>query len=418
MKKVLFLSIVPPFPDNQGNRLATLHLMDHVVANGFLIDAIFQPVGDRKALAKHFNDKVNVFEVKNIDFEESYDIRARDKIKELLQTARFDGYNEEIKKEIFHAANHFHPFAYISDKMVGMARELLSKNRYELIVCNYIYCLRVVKELKEMMGRTKSLVITIDAISRLDEQAYKHGIDTSYRACGRETERECLDYADYVVAISNSERDYFRSIGVSREILLSEYNAYDTLKDISIPKENFDRKEIIFAASGNPLNKKGIAEFLTRCWPSVVSRVPEAKLIVLGGASQAVPSDYKNVIIKGMVSRDELIRQMAGAALSINPVYMGTGLKIKTVEAISIGLPTVSFHAGIDGLEDLKDRAFLWAEDWIDFADKCVTLLRDSDTWNRLRTQAREAGEKRFSGTVVFKEIDRVLKLNDREMPG
>jgi glycosyltransferase involved in cell wall biosynthesis len=411
VKKVLFLSIVPPFPNNQGNRLVTLNVMDHLVNNGCRIDAVFQTGGDRKSFEKHFHNKVNVYEVKNINFEERFDIQTRNKIKDLLKTARFDGYNEGIKKEIFYAANHFHPFAYIGDEMVKTARELLAKNHYELILCNYIYCLRVVKELKEMTAQTKRMVITIDAISRLDEQAYTFGIDTSYRACSREMERECLEYADYVVAISQSEREYFKNIGVTREIILSEYNAYDNLKDLSIQKENFHRKEILFAASGNPLNKKCIHDFLTRSWPSVVSRIPGATLVIMGTVSQAVPGNYKNVIIKGMVSYDEYMRQMGSATISINPVYLGTGLKIKTVESISIGLPTVSFPAGIEGLEDLKGQAFLRAKDWVDFADQCVTLLTDYDKWNHMRQRAREIAAKRFSAAVVYKEIDKILNI-------
>lgn len=410
MKKVLFLSIVPPFPNDQGNRIVTLNVMNYFVNNGYFIDAIFQCRYDKKLFENHFKNKVKVNEIRNTHFAETFDFETRNKIKELVKIGQFNGYNEGIKKEIFYAANHFHPFAFINTEMVEIAQKLLSGNQYELIICNYIYCLRVVKELKNMIGQTKSMVITIDAISRLDEQAYKFGIETSYRACSREMERECLEYADYVVAISKSEREYFKNIGVTRDILLSEYNAHDNLKDISIHRENFYHKEILFAASGNPLNKKGINDFLTRCWPSVVSRIPGAKLIIIGTVSQTVPGNYKNVIIKGIVSYDELVRQMASATISINPVYVGTGLKIKTVEAISMGLPSVSLPAGIDGLEELKDQAFLLAEDWPDFADKCVELLTDYDRWNRMRLNSREIGERRFSGPAVFKEFDRILE--------
>jgi glycosyltransferase involved in cell wall biosynthesis len=89
---------------------------------------------------------------------------------------------------------------------------------------------------------------------------------------------------------------------------------------------------------------------------------------------------------------------------------MGTGLKIKTVESISMGLPTVSFQAGIEGLEDLKDQAFLWAKDWVDFADQCVTLITDYDKWNQMRLKARKIAKQRFSAAVVFKEIDQILE--------
>lgn len=410
MKKVLFLSIVPPFPNDQGNRIVTLNVLDYFVKKGYFIDAVFQCGCDEKLFQKHFNNKVKTYEVDHSPFAETFDFQTRDKIKELVKNGGFAGYNECIKKEIYNAANHFHPFAFINTEMVEIAGGLLSKNRYELIVCNYIYCLRVVKELKEKIGETRSLVITIDAASRLDEQAYEFGIDTSFRACSKEMEKECLDYADYVTAISRTEQEYFRQIGVNSEIILSEYNAYDSLTNIFTAEENFDRKRLFFGASHNPLNQKSINDFLVRCWPAIISRVPEAELIILGKIGSHINGNYKNVAVKGLVSYESLLSHMCSAAISINPVFLGTGLKIKTVEAISMGLPSVSFPAGIDGLEELEGDAFLLAEDWPDFADKCVELLRNFDRWNRMRIKSREIGKKRFSGSAVFNEFDRVLK--------
>jgi glycosyltransferase involved in cell wall biosynthesis len=409
MRKVLFLSIVHPFPNDQGNRIVTLNVMNYFINKGYFIDAIFRGICDKKLFEKYFENKVKVYEIRNIHFVDKFDFETRNKIKELIKTGRFDGYNEGIKKEIFFAANHFHPFAYISDEMVKTARDLLSQNHYELIVCNYINCLRVVKELKEMMGQTKSMVITIDAISRLDEQAYNFGIDTSFRACSKEMERDCLNYADYVAAISKTEQEYFKQIGVTSEIILSEYNAYDSLENIFVDKKNFRRKRLCLGASNNPLNQQSINDFLTRCWPAIVSRVPKAEMVIFGKISSSITGKYRHVHVKGLVSYEKLLTHMGRSTISINPVYIGTGLKIKTVEAISVGLPSVSFPAGIDGLEELENEAFLLAQDWSDFADKCVELLTDYHRWNQMRLKSREIGKRRFSGSVVFKEFDRIL---------
>jgi glycosyltransferase involved in cell wall biosynthesis len=410
MKKILFISIVPPLPNDQGNRIVTLNVMNYFVDNGYFVEAIFQCGFDKQLFKKQFGNRVNVYEVRNTHFAAGYDFKTRENIKEALKNGEFSGYNESVKREIFYAANHFHPFAFINDETVATAEKLISQYRFDLVVCNYIYCLRVVKELKHLLEEIKSLVITIDAASRLDEQTYRFGIDTSYRACSKETEKECLDYADYVVAISKTEQRYFKQIGVTSEILLSEYNAHDNLNGNYVAEDNFRHKRLFFGASNNPLNQKSIDDFLIRCWPSIISRVPEAELIIVGKISRSVSEKYKNVRLKGLVSYDRLLTYMSSAAISINPVYMGTGLKIKTVEAISMGLPTVSLPAGIDGLEDLNRQAFLLAEDWPDFADKCVKLLTDYDLWNRIRLHCREIGKTRFCGATVFKEFARILE--------
>lgn len=410
MKKMLFISIVPPFPNDQGNRMVTLNVMDYFIDKGYFIEAIFQCKGDKEQFDRHFKEKVNAYETRNINFVQLFDFGTREKIKELLKTGRFTGYNEGIKREIFYAANHFHPFDFINVETVEIAKKLLSQNRFDLVICNYIYSLRVVKELKNLMGKAKSMVITIDAASKLDEQAYDFDINSSFKACSKEMEKECLDYADYVVAISKTEQDYFKQIGVTSEIILSEYNAYDSLKKIAVDEDNFYSQRLFFGASNNPLNQKGIHDFLMRCWPSIVTRVPGVELVIAGKISSYLTGNYKNVTVKGLVSYEEFLNLMGTSAISINPVYIGTGLKIKTVEAISMGLPSVSFPTGIDGLEELKEEAFLLAEDWPDFADKCVELLTDYHRWNRMRLSSREIGKRRFVGSIVFREFDRILE--------
>ncbi len=404
MKKILFLTIVPPFPNDQGNRVYTLSVMDYLVSHGYQLDALFQTGYDRNMMKNHFGNKVKVYDIKPKAYPLKEDFEARDKIKIFLEDKYFQGYNEEIKREIFYAANHFHPFEYISDDMVNQAKKLLEENEYDYIVCNYIYTLRVVKELKELIKNSKVIAITIDAVSRLDIQAYEYNIDTSYRACSPKVEAWCLNHADKVLAISQSEYDYFKSIGVNN-VTLCEYNAYDFFKDKKIEESNFEKKTIFIAASGNPLNKLGLEHFLNRVWPGIYHMDNSIKMVVCGTICDHFDLNYKNIEFKGKVSNEELDRLMSEATITINPAFLGTGLKIKSVESMCVGVPMVTFDEGVDGLQQFDDKAFLIAKDWVDFGDKILKLMNDKELWLRLHIGALEISQSRFTSEEVFKNV-------------
>ena len=50
-------------------------------------------------------------------------------------------------------------------------------------------------------------------------------------------------------------------------------------------------------------------------------------------------------------------------ALAVNPVRIGTGLNIKTMECLALGVPLVVTESGSRGLENLRGRAFLAVTD-------------------------------------------------------
>ena len=47
----------------------------------------------------------------------------------------------------------------------------------------------------------------------------------------------------------------------------------------------------------------------------------------------------------------------------VNPVRMGTGLNIKTMQCLALGVPLVVTESGSRGLENLRGRAFLAVAD-------------------------------------------------------
>jgi glycosyltransferase involved in cell wall biosynthesis len=78
----------------------------------------------------------------------------------------------------------------------------------------------------------------------------------------------------------------------------------------------------------------------------------------------------------------------AQAQVVLNPLRFGTGLKIKSVEALSYGRPLVTTSVGAEGLGAGCEGAWMVGTDAKGLADHCVRLLRDAVERHTLAAQA------------------------------
>jgi glycosyltransferase involved in cell wall biosynthesis len=143
----------------------------------------------------------------------------------------------------------------------------------------------------------------------------------------------------------------------------------------------------LFVASRAPHNVHGLRWFLAEVWPAILAAAPSASLHVCGSVGEAFGGDYPNVQWLGQV--DDLAREYGSAQVCLAPLSVGSGLKIKLVEALAYGRAAVSTSAGLQGLQPFAGRAVLVADTAADFAGAVVRLLNDADLRHAHEEQAR-----------------------------
>ncbi|HEX2085077.1 MAG TPA: glycosyltransferase family 4 protein [Solirubrobacteraceae bacterium] len=87
-----------------------------------------------------------------------------------------------------------------------------------------------------------------------------------------------------------------------------------------------------------------------------------------------------------------------GAAVAVLPMFSGTGMKNKVVEAMACGTPVVANATGMEGIEGaLPGADHLRGENALEMAEACVRLLRAPDERVRLAAAGRALVEERYS---------------------
>jgi len=152
-------------------------------------------------------------------------------------------------------------------------------------------------------------------------------------------------------------------------------------------------------------NEQGVMWFLNKVWPLVLSAQPNAKFHLAGkGLSKQDPRFFQSGIVNhGEVSNAEDFMHEHG--VMIVPIQAGSGIRIKTLEAMALGVPIVSTSIGAQGLTVSDDIEIKLADEPNDFAAAICALLSSPAKSQEMTTQARK-----------YVELHHNLKRNTAEL--
>jgi len=136
-------------------------------------------------------------------------------------------------------------------------------------------------------------------------------------------------------------------------------------------------------------NEQGVMWFLKKVWPLVLSIEPNVKFHLAGkGLSKRDPRFFQTGIVNhGEVDDAEVFMQKYG--IMMVPIQAGSGIRIKSLEAMALGVPVVSTSIGAQGLSVDKGTQMIIADDPADFANGIVQLLLNPAASQAMTQQAR-----------------------------
>ncbi len=155
-------------------------------------------------------------------------------------------------------------------------------------------------------------------------------------------------------------------------------------------------------------NEDAVGFFADEVLPRVQESVPDVRFSIVGGnPSTRVQklAERKGVVVTGRVP--EIKPYFAEATVFVVPLRIGSGTRLKILEALAMGKAIVSTSVGAEGL-DLKDSEEIFiADEPTVFADAVTRLLTDAP----LRRRVGENGRARVEQDYDWRSIGEKLHL-------
>lgn len=112
-------------------------------------------------------------------------------------------------------------------------------------------------------------------------------------------------------------------------------------------------RSVLYVGSDNEINIKSFLYFMNNILPIVKTRAPDVRVVLAGKICHHLSRNSGAVLLGEVENLEDVY---AGARIVINPAIMGTGLCIKSIEALGYGKPLVATPEGARGLRMDKGR--------------------------------------------------------------
>jgi polysaccharide biosynthesis protein PslH len=154
-------------------------------------------------------------------------------------------------------------------------------------------------------------------------------------------------------------------------------------------------------------NLHALRWLVDRIWPAVRTQRPDARLVAVGpglAGSEVTRLVEAGVTVAGRV--DDLVRAYQRAALFVNPITSGGGMRGKVLEAFACALPVVSTPMGMEGVAAQNGRHYVAGSTAEEFARAIVAYLQDPAMADRHGRAARELVVAQYDIGVVFSALE------------
>lgn len=157
-------------------------------------------------------------------------------------------------------------------------------------------------------------------------------------------------------------------------------------------------------------NCDGVLFFLREIWPLLARSHPRARLRVVGADPPPELLVFRGPHVEFTGFVDDVRSHIASTAVSVVPLRIGGGTRLKILEAMAMARPIVTTSLGMEGIRAEPGRDLLVADAPADFAAAVGQVLDSPALATRLGCSARALVEARYSWEAVGRDLEEFFR--------
>lgn len=297
---------------------------------------------------------------------------------------------------------------YTSQRVIHALNPILAEQSFDVIQIESMHLIAYARHIRKLASRTR-LILDWHNIESEILARYAENDSNPLRAIyarrtsklSRGVENELLRLCHAHTVCSEREREMLRGRLPDARIEVVG-NGVDCAYFAENRASGAERRDVLFMGRMDyHANIDAALYFARNIWPLVQARRPELRLVIVGAQPPQSIQELKshNVVITGTV---EDVRPYYWRALvSVVPLRVGGGTRLKVLEAMAAGTPVVSTTLGAEGLAVTHGKDILIADTPESMSDAVVQLKEGSPQWQELVANGRRLVEAKYDWNVV-----------------
>jgi glycosyltransferase involved in cell wall biosynthesis len=302
---------------------------------------------------------------------------------------------------------------YRSTAMRDKISELRAATEFDCVVSDFL------TSAPNFADMSKVVLFQHNVETMIWRRHFEHARDPLHKAYFRtqaermeDWERRMCRAAARVIAVSLQDAETIRKMFAVEALSVP---TGVNLEYFRRPQKPPPAADLVFVGSMDWMpNSDGIIYFVRKILPLIWERKPGCTLAIVGRspspAMQAQAKQESRIQVTGTVP--DVRPWLWGAGVSIVPLRIGGGTRLKIYEAMAAGTATVSTSIGAEGLNVTHPANIRLADSPNDFAAQCLALLDDASQRQSVADEALRLVTSHFSWDVVTAEFERLLAVS------
>jgi glycosyltransferase involved in cell wall biosynthesis len=306
---------------------------------------------------------------------------------------------------------------YYSRDMARMIAELRAMHRFDSIVCDFLFPAPNFETLSDcvLFEHNVETMIWRRHTATAPDPLRKAYFGMQERRMFRYEQHACRT-AGLVIAVSPVDAQIMRDMfGAERVTHVATGVDLETLQPPPEPQPRV--ADIVFIGSMDWLpNIDGVTWFCEQILPVIWQTNPDCSVSVVGRnpppAIRALGEKDKRVQITGTVP--DVRPYLWGSAVSVVPLRIGSGTRLKIYESMAARVPVVSTTVGAEGLDINPPRDIRIADTPEGFARECLQLLHSPEARQQTAAAAWDLVSSRYGWDTVTRSFESMLANGPR----
>jgi polysaccharide biosynthesis protein PslH len=286
--------------------------------------------------------------------------------------------------------------------------QLLRERSFDVAQIESMHLVAYARRIRQLAPRTRVILdwhnIESEILARYAEQG-RNPLRSWYAqrtsSLSRNVETELLRLCHAHTVCSERERQVLLArVAEARVEVVG--NGVDCEFFAETPAEPRERRDVLFMGRMDYHANVDAALYFTRAvWPLVRQRRPELRLIIVGAQPPKAILALRQLGITVTGTVEDVRPFYRRALVSVVPLRVGGGTRLKVLEAMAAGTPVISTTLGAEGLAINPGKDILIADTPETIAAAIVSLPANSSVWQALTANARELVRAKYDWSVV-----------------